>query len=241
MARCAFGEQLCGATLKLDACTQQFHHHAGIDREPAGLACECLGQAIGRIDFLLVAADAAVDGEVFLQHVDDVSALEAGRNVELVDGISEVRADVYEQAVDRVVEETIATDIWADTSVAVLEAVGIGSDCRTGALRDRVEGQRRPCALQPDWRERIKHRIDQHLAATVGDRGFTDRVDERLLGRGIGILSESDAAPLAAGRDRPDAVGVAPDRIVVIRRKLHVVVWSAEHLQGGTGPRHDLR
>ena len=150
---------------------------------------------------------------------------------------AESRVDLDEQSVDRVVGEPVAAEFGADSAGGVLEAVGRGGECRTGAPRDGAEGDRRPRALKLDRRQGDELRVHQHLPAAVGDRRLAHRIDERLLRSRVRILTEYDPAPLAAAWLRASTVGVSADRVVVVRREDHVVARGAQHLQRGAGPR----
>ena len=193
----------------------------------------------GAVKLVDVAADSTVDEQVFLQHVDDVGALEPGRHVELVDHAAEIRANVHEQAIDRVVEQRVAADFRTRAAVALLEAVGIGRDAGPGAVGDRVEGQRRPRALELQRCVGTELRVDEYLAAAVGDGRLADGIQEHLLRGRVGVGPHDDAAPLAARLGGADTVRITADRVVVIRGELHVVGGGAQHLQRGRGPRRD--
>ena len=199
----------------------------------------CEARGAGVVQSVDVATDAAVDEQVFLEHVDDVGALEPGRHVELVDHTAEIRADVHEQAVDRVIEQRVAADFRSGAAVALLEAVGIGGDAGPGAVGDGVEGQRRPRAFELDGRVGAKLGVDEHLPAAVGDGGLADGVQEHLLRGRVGVGPHDDATPLAARHHRADAVGVAADGVVVVRGEPHVVGRGAEHLERSGRPRRD--
>ena len=188
-----------------------------------------------------IAAGAAGEDQILLDHIDDIGALEAGRHVELVDRAAELRADADEEAVDRVAEEPVAAHLRSIPAVGIEEGVGIGGDRRSGARHDLVEGQRRPGAHDMDRRERLKLRIDVDIAAAVLEGGDADRIEKHLPGRGIGVLPEDDAAPLPSLHHRPDAVAVATERVVVVRGEPHACGGRAEHLERGPGPGHEPR
>ena len=242
----ALRDELRGAPLEFDPRAPEFHDDAGVDREAAAPT----GFHVGSID-AEIPPRATVDEEVFLEHVDDVGAREPGRYVEFVERLSEIRADLHEQAVDRVLvgrvavganlHQPVAADLGAHAAVRVLEAVGVGGDRGAGAVGDGVEGDRGPRAFELDRGERLERRVDEHLTAAVADRRIGDRVDEGLLGRGVGILPQHEATPLAAGDDRPHLVGVSADEVVVVGAEDHVAIGGAEHLDGGPAAIDQLR
>ena len=249
LARGALRYELRHAPLELDPSALEFHDHARIDREPAATAGEVLGNAIRRVDFSLVAADTAVDEQIVLEDIDDVGAPEPGGNVEFVGLAAECRADLDEQTVDRVGEEPVALELGTDPAVRLLKAVGAGGNRRSGAPLDRVEHERRPRGLERDGRERVGLGIDANLPAAEVDGGLRDRVYECLLGAGVGVLAQHDAAPLAgiALALRPiesggaDAVRIPADRVVVVRRERDVLVGRAQHLDRRAGAVHQRR
>ena len=242
----ALRDELRGAPFELDPRALQLHNDARVDRQPAALAGFHASYRVEEIT-----PHSTVDEEIFLEHVDDVGALEAGGHVELVERLAEVRADLHEQAVGRVLvgrdtvganlHEPVAADLWPHAAVRVFEAVGVGGDRGAGAVGDRVEGDRGPRALELDWGEWFERRVDEHLAAAVADRRIGDRVDEGLLGGGVGILPQHDAAPLAAVDVQPDVVGVSADEVVVVGAEDHVAIGGAENLDSGPGAIDQLR
>ena len=226
-------DQLRRAPLELDPGALHLYDHAGVDGQPAAVSGHHDAGVVG----IEIPAGPAGDHQVLLQHVDHVGAPQPGRHVQMLQRPAESRVDLDEQSVDRVVGEPVAAELGADPAGGVLEAVGRGRECRTGAPRDGAEGDRGPRALELDRRQGDELRVHQHLPAAVGERRLADGVDKRLLRGGVGILAKHDAAPLAAARRRPDAVGIAADRVVVVRREDHVVARGAQHLQRGAGPR----
>ena len=237
LLRRPFGDELRVAALQFDPRSLELDHDPLIDLQ----APRCPGlPAPGRL-VEQIAAGAAGEDQILLDHIDDVGALEAGRHVELVDRAAERRADADKETVDRVAEEPVAADFGSISAVGVEEGSGIGRNRRPGAREDLVEGERRPGALDMDRRERLELRVDKHVAAAVLERRQADRVEEHLPGGGIGVAAENDATPLPPLHRRPNAVAVAAERIVVVGGELHPRCRRAEHLEGGPGPGNEPR
>ena len=233
--RIALGDQFGVAATEFDAGSLELHDHARIDLQPARGPGEHV-RAVGD-----VAAGAAIDEHVLGEHVGDVPRHERRRHVERVDRLAELGANPHEQSVDRVVGDAIATDRGPAAAGGLLEAVGISRHRRPGTEADRVEGERRPGGHQVDRREGLQLAVDQHLPAAVLHHRLGDAVEKHPLARRVGVAAHHDAAPLAARPDRPDAVAVTADAVVVVRGELHLVERGAEHLERGPAARDEVR
>ena len=232
LLRRPFGDELRVAALQFDPRSLELDHDPLIDLQ----APRCPG--LSRPGRLVeqIAAGAAGEDQILLDHIDDVGALEAGRHVELVDRAAEIGADADKEPVDCVAEEPVAADFGSIAAVGVEEGSGIGRDRRPGAREDLVEGERRPGALDMDRRERLELRIDKHVAAAVLQRRQADRVEKHFPGSGIRVAAENDATPLPPLHHRPNAIAVAAERVVVEGGEFHPCRRRAEHLESGSGP-----
>ena len=176
LPRRPLGNQLGIATLQLDAGPQQLDHHPRIDQQPTGGPGQHL--ATGGV----IPPGTPGDHQVFLDHIGDVGALEAGRDIEHVDRAAEVGVDTDEETVDRVGQQPVAVDFRAVAAVGVLEGVGVGRDPGPGAKEHLVEGQRRPGADQMERGERLQPGIDEDVATAVAERRLADGIEKQRLG-----------------------------------------------------------
>ena len=196
--------------------------------------------------FLQQAARLSLDFQVLAEHVYDVRVVEPPRHGQLADVVARRRFDADEQAVDRVsaigigrVDQRIAEDVGTDASVVgrvrdplmprgeeirFLEAVRRGRHGRVGAPRDRVKRNGWTSAIHLNRRHDLRHRVDDYDAAPIAKVGVVDVVEEyplfvvhEVTVRAIHVVSEQQAAPVAAGRLRLETECIKPNLLVVVR------------------------
>ena len=163
--------------------------------------------------------------------VGEVGVVEASANIQLVGRLPvRCQANANQQSVDRVVGEIITMNVRPDAIERIIKAIWVGRDRSVRAESDSGKGDRRTFI---DDMNRRKHR--RGSAAAVTQICLINAVQEEVtpvLVTGIAIVhvriaTEDDSTPVTWSWEPPRAVGIAADRIVMIRGQIHRVVGCA--------------
>ena len=231
--------------------------HCGTDQQRAAGSWRLLDQAHVRgYRFLQRATRGAADDQVFADEVGDVGVVPAGGHIQRGQRTTGGGGSFDEQAVDRVVEQDVAADIWADAGIVGSEAAGelvarfgearlfkavrIGRDGRIGAEADGVVEQ---CGAALGHLDRTDGRAgsgDGDLATTVANIRVRHEVQEDAIAfvaaktfAAVDVFMEVQPAPIARAGCGAERVGVLALGLVAIAGEVDGLLRRAQHLQSG--------